>query len=171
MEIQLSQGKVAIIDDADVALVIPYRWYAIKNRKSQYDLWYAMAKINGHTAYMHRLIMGAPAGKQVDHKDQDGLNNRRSNLRLATPTEQARNSRARRKRAVKHSRFKGIHWHTTKKHTRNGVKTYGRWRAVIQLPGAKLIIRYAKTEEEAVRIYNSLVKEHFGEFAKPNLLS
>jgi hypothetical protein len=166
MNITLTRGKLVVIDEADAVLVMQHNWYAMPTRRK--NVWYATTRVNGSTAYMHRLIMGEPRGVQIDHVDGDGLNNRRSNLRLANCSEQGRNSRAKRKRAAKSSKYKGVSWHTIKKQTKKGIKVSGCWRAEIELPGRKRLIRYAKTEEQAAELYNALARDHFGEFARPN---
>lgn len=170
MDIQLTQDKIAQIDDADAGLIAGYCWHAVWVNKRR-SVWYASTMRNGKTLYMHRLLMGEPVGKQVDHKDGDGLNNQRGNLRLATPSQNVRNGRKRTKRGKIHSQYKGVSWHTTKKTLADGTaKIYGRWRAEIELPGRVRKIKYAKTEEEAARIHDALAKEHFGEFALLNFV-
>src|SRR5690242_7752855 len=98
MEIPLTQGKVAIIDAADADLC-RYKWHAIR----QGNTWYARtnitvsgrpAKTRQKTVLMHRLVVGAEVGQEVDHQDGDGLNNCRSNLRVCTKQENARNRKA-----------------------------------------------------------------------------
>lgn len=90
VRIPLSKGKIALLDDADAALVAGYRWCATDQGGGR---WYAVAHVprsgasghGGRTIYMHRLIFGdAVKGLQVDHIDHDGLNNRRRNLRVVT---------------------------------------------------------------------------------------
>jgi hypothetical protein len=90
-EIPLTQGKVAIVDDADYERVSQFKWCAMKGRNG----FYAASHISGNNnrlRLMHRFILGAPTGMQVDHKDRNGLNNTRDNLRLATPTQNRANS-------------------------------------------------------------------------------
>jgi hypothetical protein len=92
VRIPLSQGKVAIVDEVDFPKVSLYRWWAAEHRRT----WYAYTTVkddNGkrHTVYMHRLITGASKGRKVDHKDHNGLNNRRSNLRVCTNAQNLKN--------------------------------------------------------------------------------
>src|SRR5258708_31375254 len=82
--IVLTRGKVAIVDDEDYEDLSKYKWYCFKTRKYSYGsrgVW-----IDGKSVHilMHRQIMGFPEGMMVDHKDFDGLNNQRSNLRVCT---------------------------------------------------------------------------------------
>jgi hypothetical protein len=84
IEIALSgnSGLIALIDDSDYALVSPLRWYHLRVKDSK--TVYARANIDGRTVYMHRLIMGNPAGMDIDHIDFNGLNNQRANLQAVT---------------------------------------------------------------------------------------
>jgi hypothetical protein len=98
MEIPLSRGKVALIDDDDYALVKDHRWCA----DFLVHTWYVVAHVpgsgasgrGGRTVYMHRLLLGERAeGKQVDHINHDGLDNRRVNLRAVTQHANMQNRR------------------------------------------------------------------------------
>src|ERR1043165_2122866 len=92
-EIPLTQGYVALVDDCD------YEWL------SQWK-WCAHVAKGGRTAYafrakgiaMHRVIMNAPEGMDVDHRDHNGLNNTRANLRICTHAENQRNMNHRTKK-------------------------------------------------------------------------
>ena len=83
-EVKLSQGYWALIDDEDATLVGRYRWWIIRNANG--DI-YAYAKEGRKTIYMHRLVVNAPKGMQVDHINHCGRDNRKRNLRLATIAE------------------------------------------------------------------------------------
>jgi hypothetical protein len=78
--IPLTQGKFAIVDAADYEWLSQYKWFVKKRKNTSY----AESKKKGKTVKMHRLITGAPPHLFVDHIDHNGLNNRRSNLRLCT---------------------------------------------------------------------------------------
>lgn len=88
--IPLSNGFVATIDAADFEKVNKLTWFAKKTGPSP-DIVYAAhsERINGRvcTIFMHRLIMDCPPNKEVDHKNRDRLNNRRSNLEIVSPRE------------------------------------------------------------------------------------
>jgi hypothetical protein len=80
----------ALVDDADYEALSGYRWCL---RVGLHGNDYAQRGIHGVTTIlMHRQIMGFPNGK-IDHRDGNGLNNQRSNLRLATTAENAQNRR------------------------------------------------------------------------------
>lgn len=83
VRIPLTRGKFAVIDEADLPLVSQYKWGASGPQRG--GRWYAVTQRRGtREIRMHRLIMNAPDGVLVDHRDGDGLNNRRENLRFAT---------------------------------------------------------------------------------------
>src|SRR4051794_15311775 len=101
MEVRLTQGKVAHIDPQDWPLIAGYTWHA--HRKKD-DLWYARTAVSVSLPeggrklqfiLMHRLIAAPPDDLMVDHFDEDGLNNRRANLRVATNARNQQNSGAR----------------------------------------------------------------------------
>jgi hypothetical protein len=101
--IKLTQGKVALVDDSDFEALSKFKWCARRGKLT----WYAgrCRSIKGRktVVYMHRQIMGFPAG-EVDHRDGDGLHNWRENLRSANRSQQTANSR----RAVNSSGFRGV---------------------------------------------------------------
>lgn len=92
IEIQLTKGKKAVIDDGDLKIVKKYKWRAFKTRTKYKEHYYAITDVkqpNGKntTLYMHRLIMGAGKGFVVDHINRNGLDNRRNNLKIITQKE------------------------------------------------------------------------------------
>jgi hypothetical protein len=76
--VTLTQGRVAIVDVIDLAVVENVKWYATQAQNT----CYATRSRDGKG--LHRIIIDPPHGLEVDHKDRDGLNNRRENLRVAT---------------------------------------------------------------------------------------
>ena len=108
-EIPLTQGKVALVSASDYDWLNQWKWYAARYSG---DLWYAQRKQRLPdrqitTVKMHRQILEAPKGSFVDHKNGDGLLNTRSNIRLATPYQNAVNSR--RREGKQGSVFKNVH--------------------------------------------------------------
>lgn len=159
IKISLSEEYTALIDEEDAVKVLPHRWHASVSIRAGEEKVYAITVINKKTVYMHRLILDAPQNLQVDHKDNNGLNNLRENLRLATVSQQAGNTRSK----GGSSKFKGVYWHSQR-----GYPGKGLWAAVLNLPGGKVIKKYFHSEDDAARKYNEMAIEHFGEFAKLN---
>lgn len=82
----------ALFDARDESLVLPHRWWLMRvKRKNAICGYYPLTRIHGRSVLMSRLIMGEPIGLMVDHRDGNGLNNQRDNLRVATRAENARN--------------------------------------------------------------------------------
>lgn len=156
-EIPLTQGKVAIVDDEDVERVLASGKWGASRRA---DTWYACRdgpRPRRLKVYMHRVVLGlGPDDPDVDHVDGDGLNNRRSNLRLATASQNLGNQRAR----AHSSRFKGVY--------RN---KQGRWQTQISVEGVKRHLGTFDTEEEAGSVYDAAARSLFGEFARPSLVA
>jgi len=154
IEIPLTQGKVAIIDEADWDLVRWHKWCARKDRNT----FYAQASVRRADGtltkvQMHRLLLGMTDPKiQCDHLDGDGLNNRRANLRTCTHTQNMWNTRI---RADNTSGRKGVSWH----------KQHGIWRAQIQVSGRPKHLGYFPTPEAAYAAYCAAAAELHGEFA------
>ena len=154
-EIPLTQGRVAIVDRADLDKLAGLTWRAVCLNGH----WYAQTSIPGveQPVFMHRYLTDCPAGKLVDHADGDGLNNRRANMRVCTHTENMWNQRAQ-ATGRKVSRFKGVTW-----------KPRGKpWAAAIQQRGERLYIGSYRTEEEAARAYDAAAKVFHGRFACTN---
>jgi len=85
MEIALSSGHKVLVDIADYGLLSNYSWY-LNKAAGQTQRCYAAARVRGtgERIRMHRLLMDAPAGMVVHHKNNNGLDNRRCNLEVTT---------------------------------------------------------------------------------------
>jgi hypothetical protein len=140
----------AIVDDADLALVSRYRWYAIKKRQTTY----AQTDINGYAVGMHRIILGLKYGDglQGDHRDGNGLDNRRANLRTATRSDNQRNQVHR----IPKNGYRGI------------FRQNSGWRAQLQIKGKTKYIGIFPTKEAAALAYDQSAREVYGEFAVLN---
>lgn len=155
--VPLTQGKVAVIDFSD-RWVLEREWCAAwtGNRRGSVPLWYAMSGRGVAQFLMHRVIMAAGQGQKVDHRDGNGLNNCRTNLRIATYTQNAQNRR--KIRSAVGSRFKGV------------CPRSGNWCARITVQRKLMFIGYFHDELDAARAYDTAALKHFGEFALTNAM-
>lgn len=160
MRIPLTQGFEAVVDPEDAVLLIQHRWHVSNERPN--GVRYAVTNIKKCKVYMHRLLL--PNAISVDHINCDGLDNRRANLRSANKSQQAQNSRGMTRRV---SQFKGVSWWDRPRWIPRS-KT-GIWKAAINVNG-RTIVKYAKTEVAAAQAYNEMAREHFGEFARVNVI-
>lgn len=155
-EIKLTQGRVAQVDDEDFEELSKYKWFA--HQRKGYSFYAIRHQYNGYRQYrdvkMHQQIMGIKGG---DHKDGNGMNNQRHNLRRCTHQQNCMNVRP---RAGCSSKFKGVSYHQQNE----------RWRATIVLNGKQISLGCYATEEEAAVIYNRKAAEVFGEFARLNVV-
>lgn len=148
-EIHLTQGKIALVDDDDYEPLSRFKWSACKNRNTYYARREG-ATTDGRrtTFYMHREILGKV--HLIDHRDGNGLNNTRENLRAATVGKNGQNRRQQRNNT---SGFKGV--------CRCGSK----WRAQITADGKWYHLGLFESPELAACAYNTAAQELHGEFA------
>jgi hypothetical protein len=129
----------ALVDDEDYELVSRYSWsLAVRGAIS-----YAQGPIGrGRSVYMHRLLLSLQLGDRrvVDHRNGDGLDNRRANLRAITTAENMRNRRPR-LRQVGSSAFRGVSWFPLR----------DKWRATATVNGKQRSLGYFHDELEAAR--------------------
>jgi hypothetical protein len=154
-EIPLTQGQVALIDDEDFELVSQYKWYAQWSPLSR--SFYAVTNIrkpNGKYTHlqMHRLIMNARKGEQVDHIHHLTLDNRKSELRLCTPSQNTQNQGV---RPDNTSGFKGVSWH----------KPSQKWLVHVGVNGKVKHVGYFDTPELANEARCAAALKYHGEFA------
>lgn len=135
MKIPLTRGYSAHVDASDWALVRKYKWHAVPTK----GLVYARTK----TTYLHRLLLNAPPGKDVDHINGNGLDNRRSNLRVSTHGANLRNAKLNIRNT---SGVKGVSWRADQPS----------WRLQFHVGGKRVVSRCFKTREEAAQEYRRL---------------
>lgn len=154
--IPLTQGKVAVIDAADAEMIGRYLWHACRAPGNK-DLWYARRTRSlsemkpGVPAgqSMHQLLLEVPEGKETDHRNGNGLDNRRCNLRPATHSQNMYNRR----------------WATIKGVTQ---RSSGMWAAQICTNRHVTHLGYFWTKQEAADAYDRAALKYHGEFASLN---
>lgn len=156
IKIQLSQGKIALIDDSDFNLVKDHKWCATTVGKARSHT-YALTRKSGKNTLMHRLIMSPENGLVVDHKDGNGLNNQRSNLRICSVKENLVNSKLNCKNT---SGFRGVGFH----------RPTGKFRAYISINDKTIHLGLFDTAREAARARDAKSVELHGPFAVLNII-
>jgi AP2 domain len=158
--ISLTQGYVALVDDADFDRVSQYKWRALVDRRR--NKVYAVRKTHGsHSSrkslYMHREILGATDPQvKVDHHNGDSLDNRRANLRKCVNGENVANSVKR--RDGRSSKYKGVCWH----------KRDRKFQASIRVHGRTIHVGIFTDEVQAAQAYDIAARTFFGDFAQCN---
>ncbi len=153
--IPLTQGKVAIVSDEDYEHLCTFKWHADKKGLTFYAAR-SLKREKGkprQQVYMHQSVAGS---KRIDHRDGNGLNNQRDNLRACSQMHNSRN----RVGTVHTSPFKGVCWATEKK----------KWKAYIRVNYQRINLGYYIDPTLAAIAYDLSAMQHFGEFAKTNVL-
>ena len=153
--IPLTRGKFALVDDADYEWLSKRKWWY---RDCGSNYCYAGSQVRKsnviHYLYMHREIMQPLPGMEIDHKNGNGLDNRRCNLRICTRAQNQHNARPQ----GGSSQYKGVSWN----------KYAGKWQAYIDVHGERKHLGYFVSERAAARAYNEEAIRHFPEFAQVN---
>ena len=154
VRIPLTQGKVALVDSADLSLVAEHKWWVYRHGRTFYAETH-IRRIDGTRTLlkMHRLLLNPRPGFQTDHIDGDGLNNIRANLRAATTAENQHNQRLSRRNT---SGYKGVSFN----------KQAGKFKAEIRVNGPQLHLGYFTTAEDAHAAYSEAAARYHGEFAR-----
>jgi hypothetical protein len=155
--IPLTRGKYAIVDPEDFERLNKYKWYASTCKNTYYASRTKMVGRKKSEIKMHREVIKPPAGMVVDHKNHNGLDNRKANLRPATHQQNIFNRRYVSKKSSS-SKYKGVSWTPHVK----------MWRVRVWLNYKSKNIGYFKDEIVAAKAYDEAVKKYHGEFAVLN---
>lgn len=156
-EIQLTQGKVALVDDEDFEYLNQWKWHVRDNRNTFYAQRNEYDENGKHLIiHMHRVILNL-TDRHIfgDHIDFNGLNNQRYNLRIATRRQNNTNKKSSKNST---SSFLGVSYH----------KSRNNWRATIFKDYKQIHLGSFKTEIEAAKAYDKHALEIHGEFANLN---
>lgn len=147
-----SDGKFVIVDDDDYEWLNQWKWYYHKDgyasRGERKDGKY-------RKILMHREVIHTPSDMHTDHVNGDGLDNRKSNLRICTRLENMHNRRPQRDSS---SKYKGVYYS----------KRSECWGAYITVNGKRINLGYFNTEEDAARVVDRAAIEYHGDFARLN---
>lgn len=149
-QIKLTQNKVALVDDEDFEILNQHKWCFVKNR-------YAASRINYKLTYMHRLIMSAPKGMEVDHINNNSLDNRRENLRIVTSHQNHFNTKI---FATNRSGYRGVSWD----------KRIRRWIVTFSVNNKTVHAGTYADKDAAAKAYNEAIVRRRGEFANLNVI-
>ena len=147
----LAGGEVAVVDQEDLDRVLAYRWCIDRTKRGEY----ASSKREGKHIRMHQIILPCGPHTHPDHKDGNGLNNRKSNLRESTRHQNGRNTRKAKHRG--RSRYKGV-----------ALVKSGKWLSQIRDGGKNRRIGLFVDEVDAAMAYDDAAREVFGEYARLN---
>ncbi len=144
-------SRKAIVDNDLVETLARHTW-----RVGGAENRYVCATIKQRQVYLHRLILRAPRGVEIDHINGDDFDCRRSNMRYATRRQQCANMKSRAKKVP----YKGI--------ARAG-RNLKLWQARIRMPnGTRPCLGTFRTPEDAARAYDKAARRVHGEFACVN---
>lgn len=156
-EIELTQGKVALVDDRDYVALSRWTWFAHKDPKG---CWYAgRTDRTGkqRTVHMHRQLLGIEVvgTMRIDHKNGDGLDNQRDNLRTCTHRQNGQNQKL---NSANASGYKGVDWKADRK----------KYRARITVDDTTLELGFFNRVIDAAVAYDQAAQIYFREFARLN---
>ena len=157
VQIPLTKGLFALVDDADLHLVSGHKWHAYRRRKD--STTYAARSItplNGirTKVFMHRVILENTVC--VDHRDGNGLNNTRDNLRTATHAENSRNVKKPSHGVT--SQYKGMSYNAHAK----------KFQATVRCHGKNIYLGLFVDEKEGAYAYDREARARFSFFARTN---
>lgn len=156
VEIPLTQDMVAIVDEENFDYLNQWKWCVTKGRNT----FYATRRVGllGKQQTMHQILLAAPKGQETDHIDGNGLNNRRSNLRVCSCQQNQFNKG--KQVGTYSSIYKGVSWHKQRHY----------WTAYFTIDNKKKHLGCFGTEAQAALAYNEAATATFGEFARLNII-
>ena len=155
-EIILTQGKATVVDDEDFEYLAQFKWHAVKLGRN----WYASRDLKTLDGYKNHRMQWDILGKNTDHKNGNGLDNRRANLRVCT---KAQNTQNQRRIPTEITPYKGVKKRVYRYRTM--------WEAQIKAEGQQIYLGLFGTAEEAALTYNRAALIRFGEFASLNKIA
>lgn len=153
-KIEVRPGVHVLVDDDDFEVVSKYKWHLSFQADGAFYCRRWDRSI-GKNVRLHRQIIGATAEQIVDHINGDTLDNRKQNLRIATPLQNARNKRIAKNNT---SGYRGVEWMPARK----------KWRAVIRVEGKRRSLGCYTDILAAAAAYDSAARNIFGDFYRPN---
>ena len=158
-KIPLTQGKFAIVDPEDYERLAKYKWHLSMSPTSSYAARWQRCGPGGQRKkiWMHREVIDIPKHMLCDHINGNGLDNRETNIRPATVSQNLYNRP--KTRAKTRSKYKGLEWD----------KVQRKWKVRIQCNGRKIYLGSFSKEIDAAKAYDKKAKTLFGEFASLNL--
>jgi hypothetical protein len=155
-KIRLTEGKFALVDQQDFYWLNNFDWVAKRAKKSFYAVRFDNCAKGLKIISMHREIMNPPKGLVVDHRNNNGLDNRRPNLRVATYCQNNCNIGLNKTGCT--SKYRGVHWAKKERH----------WRANLRFEGKWIGLGHFDNEIDAARAYDEAARKYHGEFARLN---
>lgn len=149
--IPLTQNRFALVDNEDYKKLSKQKWCV----SSGYAVYGRSKGKNPLHFKMHRIIMNAKKGEDIDHIDGNRLNNQKSNLRIADRTQNQMNRKI---QVNNKSGYKGVTW----------CKRTNKWIVQIRVKTKTKFLGYYNDKKEAGKIYNENAIKYFGEFARLN---
>lgn len=152
-EIQLTKGYTAIVDDEDFERINAFKWRVLPSGDNLYGSRTEQKNKKKSNILMHRLILGiTDKSIKIDHKNGNGLDNRKENLRSSTRNQNARNLT--RKRSNNTSGYRGVSFE----------KYSGKWMAYIYVEGKQKKLGRYLDQLDAAKAFDKAAKELFGEY-------
>ena len=157
--ISLTQGKYALVDAADIEFLSQWKWYVSNEGYAKRTSYVrGLGKKVQKVVLMHRALMNPPSDQEVDHINGNPLDNRRSNIRFCTCSENLRNRGIQKNNK---SGLKGVSWDKRREN----------WRAYISVNKKYISLGCFKDKVKAALAYNEAAVKYHGAFARLNKIN